>query len=78
MEAQKNELLMKQSDYSRFVYTLLIVSFYFYIASLLSVFIQETQAYVWLMPVTTLCLIAAGWFIFLWKRCQTQLNELES
>ncbi|WP_255574542.1 YrhC family protein [Halobacillus sp. Nhm2S1] len=55
----------KISDYKRFVITLLIMSTYLYIGTLISLYEYGTKAYLFLYPVMGIALVTA--FVMTWK-----------
>ncbi len=78
MDNVTKQLQAKVVDYKRFVMTLLIVSFYFYLGTLITVYLKPVQeGSMILMGLTSVSIIASFYFLFQWKKCKTILAENE-
>ncbi|MGR9049283.1 YrhC family protein [Halobacillus faecis] len=68
-------LKKKVMDYKRFVMTLLILSTYFYIGTLISLYEYGTKAYLFLYPVIGIALLAAFIMTLKIRKWKRQLIE---
>ncbi|RWZ59998.1 hypothetical protein EQV77_01485 [Halobacillus fulvus] len=73
-EAEDRE--RKITDYKRFVLTLIIVSTYLYVGSLISLFEYQTNAYLYMLPLSSLFLLIAYRMIL--KIRQWQHSKVEN
>jgi len=79
MDNATKQLQAKVDDYRRFVITLLIVSFYFYMGSLITVYLEPFQeGFIILMILTSLSILSSFYFLLKWKKCKQTLAENES
>lgn len=78
MEPITKELKAKMEDYKRFIMTLIILSFYFYIGSLINLYIEPKDGGPLLMLLSGVSITAALVFIMKWKKCNKVVQENQS
>ncbi|WP_186576484.1 YrhC family protein [Aquibacillus kalidii] len=76
MNSQSKHLKDKIEDYSRFLFTLLILSIYFYLGMIINTFLEPSDKYGILIILMLVSISLAAWFAFLLKRWQNQLSEM--
>jgi len=78
MDNVSKQLQAKVEDYSRFVITLLIVSFYFFMGSLITVYLKpSSEGSITLMILTSVSIVTSFYFVLKWKKCKQTLAENE-
>lgn len=78
MDPVTKELKAKIEDYSRFIITLIIVSFYFYLGSIISIYIEPKEGGSMLMLLSGASISVAMFFVVLWKKWKKDYQEIQS
>ncbi|QSS99043.1 hypothetical protein IMZ31_13235 [Pontibacillus sp. ALD_SL1] len=73
-----DNLKARMEDYSRFIITLLILSVYFYLGTIITTYLTESNHEVLMMGLTSLSMGAAFFFTLRWKKCRQALQDQES
>ncbi|GGD04132.1 YrhC family protein [Pontibacillus salipaludis] len=73
-----NHLKARMEDYSRFIITLLILSVYFYLGTIITTYLTESDYGALMMGLTTVSMGAAFFFTLRWKKCSQVLQDQES
>ena len=69
------ELKAKIEDYKRFILTLIILSFYFYIGTLITTYIHPNKFNSVLLMLTGASIVASMMFVVKWKKFNKQYQE---
>ncbi|MCA1021670.1 YrhC family protein [Halobacillus litoralis] len=73
--SSKEALSVKVKDYQRFVMTLIILNAYLYAGVLISLYVYETRAHLYMFPVITAASAAAFSMILKMKKWKRQAAE---
>lgn len=77
MDPVMEEIKGKMEDYSRFIVTLIILSFYLYIGTVINTFVYQSSQAIILVFLTIVSLSAAMVFVLKWKKYQQILLKSE-
>ncbi|MFC0522522.1 YrhC family protein [Pontibacillus salicampi] len=78
MEQLTKQLQGKVEDYKRFILTLIILSVYFYMGTIITTFIHPSGYNLLLLGITIASIVAAGVFVQRWQKLNKQLHEMEA
>ncbi|MCD5323660.1 MULTISPECIES: YrhC family protein [Pontibacillus] len=74
----KDDLKARMEDYSRFIVTLLILSVYFYLGTIITTYLTESNYELLMMGLTTISISAAFVYTMRWKKCSQKLQDQET
>ena len=77
MDTKVKKLEIKLKDYHLFIYTLIILSVYFYIGSLIYTYIRPSNNGILLIFLTLITIISTTIFLYKYKKIQIDLEENE-
>jgi hypothetical protein len=78
MKHSTKDMKAKIEDYRRFVITLLILSIYFYLGMVITVYIEEQSGNSnLLIGLMLVCIVVAGWFSLLLRNWVKKLNDIQ-
>ncbi|KGP90455.1 hypothetical protein N780_04750 [Pontibacillus chungwhensis BH030062] len=73
-----DHLKARMEDYARFIITLLILSVYFYLGTIITTYLTESNYETIMMGLTALSMGGAFFFTLRWKKCSQALQDQES